>query len=194
MAITANGMIATEKDEVPHVSKKSWKSYANMVGKIGNLIVGRKTFELMQDNPIPKCNVCVITKNKSKFKKLPKRICFAKNPIAALRRMKQEGFDEVLVGGRSKLNAAFLKEGLVDEIYLDVEPHILGKGKPLFFPHAATVSHIPQRISVLLIEKSESVTECCGCSSLSPTPVGLPILNVPPVSGNMPAAAAAAML
>jgi len=40
--------------------------------------------------------------------------------------------DEVVVAGGGKLNASFLKEGLVDEIYLDVEPIAFGKGIKLF--------------------------------------------------------------
>lgn len=30
------------------------------------------------------------------------------------------------------VNSLFMKEGLIDEIYLDVEPIIFGKGIPLF--------------------------------------------------------------
>ena len=137
MAITANGMIATEKDEVPHVSKTEWKHFVRMMDKTKNIVIGRKTFELMLAAKEPlKGKVCVVTKNKTKFNalQLPKRIFFAKNPKLALRRMKMKGFDSVLLGGGSKLNASFLNEGLVDEIYLDVEPHLIGKGIPLFFP------------------------------------------------------------
>ena len=46
--------------------------------------------------------------------------------------MKGKGFTSALVGGGGKLNASFMKENLVDEIYLDVEPVVLGKGVKLF--------------------------------------------------------------
>ncbi len=42
------------------------------------------------------------------------------------------GHDEVIVAGGGKLNSSFLAEGLVDEIYLDIEPIVLGQGIPLF--------------------------------------------------------------
>jgi riboflavin biosynthesis pyrimidine reductase len=37
-----------------------------------------------------------------------------------------------LVAGGGKLNGSFMKEGLIDDIYLDVEPTILGNGIKLF--------------------------------------------------------------
>jgi dihydrofolate reductase len=40
--------------------------------------------------------------------------------------------NEVVIGGGSTLNAGFLEEHLIDEIYLDVEPLIFGKGIELF--------------------------------------------------------------
>jgi len=41
-------------------------------------------------------------------------------------------FETIILTGGGKLNGAFMKEGLVDEIYLDVEPTVFGKGIPLF--------------------------------------------------------------
>jgi len=41
-------------------------------------------------------------------------------------------FEEVIVAGGGILNASFLSENLVDEIYFDIEPIILGEGIPVF--------------------------------------------------------------
>ena len=41
-------------------------------------------------------------------------------------------FEQVVVAGGGALNASFVEENLVDEIYLDIEPIILGKGITLF--------------------------------------------------------------
>jgi len=46
--------------------------------------------------------------------------------------MKAKGFKEVLLGGGSYTNATFLREGLIDEIIIDIEPFIFGKGIKLF--------------------------------------------------------------
>ncbi len=35
-----------------------------------------------------------------------------------------------MVAGGGKLNAAFLEQGLIDEIFIDVEPVLVGEGLP----------------------------------------------------------------
>jgi len=46
--------------------------------------------------------------------------------------LKKKGFSEILVAGGGKLNASFMQKGLVDEIYLDIEPFVFGSGIKLF--------------------------------------------------------------
>ena len=38
----------------------------------------------------------------------------------------------VLLGGGPTINSGFIKENLVDEIIFNIEPVIMGKGKPVF--------------------------------------------------------------
>lgn len=44
----------------------------------------------------------------------------------------QKGFTTAFLAGGGQLNTSFAKEGLIDEIYLDVEPLILGQGIKIF--------------------------------------------------------------
>ena len=46
--------------------------------------------------------------------------------------IEEKGFEKAFLAGGGQLNASFMKEGLVDEIYLDVEPLLFGKGIKLF--------------------------------------------------------------
>ena len=46
--------------------------------------------------------------------------------------VKTKGFKEVVMGGGGTLNAGFLKDGLIDEMILDVESMVFGKGVKLF--------------------------------------------------------------
>jgi dihydrofolate reductase len=43
-----------------------------------------------------------------------------------------EDAETVIVAGGGNLNGSFLGENLVDELYIDIEPAVLGKGIPLF--------------------------------------------------------------
>ena len=55
-----------------------------------------------------------------------------KSPKDALDILKKDKFSKALVAGGGTLNTSFIKENLVDEIIIDVEPKILGKGIKLF--------------------------------------------------------------
>lgn len=56
----------------------------------------------------------------------------AYSPKDAIKQLSSLGFKSMIVTGGSTINAAFAKEGLIDEIILNIEPYILGEGIPLF--------------------------------------------------------------
>lgn len=129
MAITANGYIAKGNNETPW-SNEEWESFSSIVKKIGNLVIGRKTFEIMnQGNEFQKIGnpFTVIVSNKEN-----NNSNFVESPEDAIELLKEKGFSEILVAGGGKLNSSFMQKGLVDEIYLDIEPFFFGKGIKLF--------------------------------------------------------------
>ena len=129
MAMTANGYIAKENNETPW-SDEEWKSFSTKVKEIKNLVIGRKTFEIMEqgkefqkiDNPF---TVIVSNQNNNNSN-------FVNSPEQAIDLLKQKGFSKILVAGGGILNSSFMQKGLVDEIYLDIEPFFFGKGIKLF--------------------------------------------------------------
>jgi len=132
MAMTVNGYIAKENDETPW-SDAIWKSYYKITKNFKAIILGRHTYQIMKrvkefdkiDNPF----TLVVTTRPMKNKK---NFAFIKTPAKAIKFLRSRGFSRVLVGGGSKLNASFIKAGLIDEIYLDVEPLAFGSGIKLF--------------------------------------------------------------
>jgi len=133
MAMTVNGYIAKENGDTPW-SDAVWNGYYNFVKKRGNIILGKRTYELMKDaNEFEKLNfpTTVVVSN-SPDKQGGDKTIFVPSPKEAVRVVKEKGFSEAIVGGGSKLNAGFLKEGLLDEIYLDIDPLLFGKGIKLF--------------------------------------------------------------
>ncbi len=132
MAMTVNGMIARENDDTPW-SKAVWREYYKFIKQKRNIIIGRRTYELMKSvNEFEKLNRPVTVVLSGKKTDSEGNIFFATSPESALKIMKQHSIKDVVVGGGSKLNASFLKAGLVDEMYLDVEPWIFGSGIKLF--------------------------------------------------------------
>src|SRR3972149_2220003 len=132
MAISANGYIAREDDDTGWISGEEWNSYSKAARKSGCLVVGHRTYDILTKQPeyekLEKVKIVVVS-NKN-FKTLASNHLIARNPKEALNLLTD--FKEVLVAGGGILNSSFMKENLIDEIYLDVEPLILGKGISMF--------------------------------------------------------------
>ena len=107
--------------------KEVLNNLAERVGKIGNLIVGRRTYELLGELPISQMtgvDRVVISHSLLNYN----GVSAVASPVEALSHLKQRGFDIAFVGGGAQLASAFLSQGLVDEIYLNIYP-LVSKGR-----------------------------------------------------------------
>ena len=133
MAISTNGMIAKHDDNTSWITKDEWNSYSLAIRKAGGLIVGRRTYNILTKQPefseLKEVKLVVVSKKRD-FKLVNPKHIIANSPKEALKIL--EGFNEVIVAGGGILNNSFIAERLVDEIYLDIEPKIIGEGIPLF--------------------------------------------------------------
>jgi dihydrofolate reductase len=132
MAISVNGMIAKTNDDTNWISKNEWDSYSAFVRTAGNLIVGHRTYDILTKQPEfseLKDTKLVIVAGKD-FQALSPNHLVANSPKEALKLL--SNFEQVVVAGGGMLNASFFAENLIDEIYLDIEPIILGQGIPVF--------------------------------------------------------------
>ena len=104
------------------------EKFSDKVKEINNLVVGRKTFEIMEKNnefkKIGNPLVIVVSNKNTKN--------FVNSPKKAIELLRKKGFSKALIAGGSELNSSFMKENLVNEVYLDVEPIMFGKGIKLF--------------------------------------------------------------
>jgi len=132
MATTINGYIAKLDDDTSFISDKEWNSYSLMVRNAGCLIVGHRTYNILtkQTGFSEFGDVKIVILSHKKFKTLSPNHFVANSPKESLVILKD--YDNIIVAGGSILNASFIKEQLIDEIYLDIEPTILGQGIPLF--------------------------------------------------------------
>jgi dihydrofolate reductase len=134
MAVTANGYIAALNDATPW-SDDEWQSYHAIVTQVGNIIIGRRTYEIMtQGNEFSKIGnplTVVMTSDPPASKG---DFLFATTPGQAISLVQAKGFNKTLIAGGAKLNSTFMQCGIIDEAYLDVEPFLFGDGVPLFSP------------------------------------------------------------
>ena len=132
MAISLNGMIAKSDDDTGWISKEEWDSYSLAVRTAGNLIVGHRTYNILTKQPefSEFKDVKLIIVAQDDFQTLAQNHLVAHSPKEALKLLSD--FEKVVVAGGSTLNASFVEENLIDEIFIDIEPIILGQGIPLF--------------------------------------------------------------
>lgn len=132
-AISADGFIAKSDDDTEWVTEIDWKVFKKMVKKVGCVVMGRRTYEKSGENFPYDCKLnIVMTKNKDLLKEKKEVVITDKNPKQVIQLADSRGFETLLLIGGGKLNHSFLKEGLIDELYLGVHPIILGNGIQLF--------------------------------------------------------------
>ncbi len=138
MATTINGFIAKKNNDTSWVTETEWASFSNMIRKNGNMIVGKRTYKVMIENDefnrsnLNKIKTVVLTNDTSLKIHNPEFISIATSPQEAISILQKQGFETMMVCGGGGLNASFMKENLIDEIYLDIEPIVFGKGIHLF--------------------------------------------------------------
>lgn len=139
MAISANGIIATETGGEDFLSHENWEKFCELAREFGNFIVGRKTYEAVKKwddgyNFDDLVGVEKVIISKDKNFKLGKSYTLANSPEDALAKLSQKGFKKILVTGGANINSAFAKANLLDEVVLNFEPVVVGKGISVFAP------------------------------------------------------------
>ena len=95
--------------------------------------MGRITFELMKDGDELDTNVQTIVVSKSNLDLSEiNNVHLADSPKHALKLLEKQNFKEAFLAGRGNLNSSFMEQGLIDEIIVDLHPHIIGTGVPIF--------------------------------------------------------------
>lgn len=136
MAVSVNGMIATEGGGEDFLSDENWKTFASLVEEFGNFIVGSRTYEAVSKwgenyslDDFPNAKKIVVS-DSQKYK-LKDGYQLAGSPKHALDLLTDAGFGKGLLAGGSNLNASFASEHLINEIILNIEPVLIGRGIPL---------------------------------------------------------------
>jgi dihydrofolate reductase len=119
----------------PHVfqwSSKEDQAYFKKNWDDAKLIVmGRGTFDFDPVKPSPERLLVILAADPSQYKKyeVAGQLEFtSESPEQLYSRFKAEGHREVLLVGGPHIATSFLKENLVDELWLTLEPKIFGSG------------------------------------------------------------------
>ncbi|MBI2545242.1 MAG: dihydrofolate reductase family protein [Candidatus Aenigmarchaeota archaeon] len=137
MAQTINGMIARENYEEEFFTDETWDMFVKFSEEIGCFVIGRNTYDIYKKKnsekfSLDKVNAKRIVVSNNPKLKLDARYILANSPRDALNKANKLGFRKVMVTGGGLVNSSFMKAGLIDEIIINVEPYLLGKGIRIF--------------------------------------------------------------
>ncbi|WP_286231874.1 dihydrofolate reductase family protein [Neobacillus mesonae] len=138
IAQSLDGYIATKDDSLDwlfNVEGEGDNGYSEFLATIDTVFMGKRTYdwlmeEVKDDFPYKDQQCYVFTRNPLENKEF---VTFINEDIVKFtsKLKKEQGKNIWMVGGGDLLHT-FLKEKLVDELYLTIVPTIIGDGIPLF--------------------------------------------------------------
>lgn len=132
MAMTADGIIARDKTQnADWTSKADKKIFVAETKKHGAIVMGETTFAAMGGQALPGRLNLILTMTPERYtdQTVSGQLEFLNAPPAAVvEHLAGRGFQSAILGGGARTNAFFLKAGLVNEIWLTVEPKVFGNG------------------------------------------------------------------
>ena len=124
-AISADGFIARDANQPANwTSKEDKKVFVELTKRAGVMIMGRNTYETI-GRALPGRRNIVYT---SEPINTPDIETTTEQPADLLSRLENEGHKEVAICGGQIVYDAFLSSGLVNELFLTLEPKLFGSG------------------------------------------------------------------
>jgi len=128
-AISADGFIARTTDELADwTSKEDKKIFVELTKRAGTMVMGNTTFKTI-GRALPGRHTIVYSRQDLAYDDVE---VTSESPADLVARLDTAGQAELAICGGSAIYTLFLQAGVVDELYLTVEPCLLGAGVPLF--------------------------------------------------------------
>ena len=133
VAHTADGIIAKQSNQADAsttwTSNEDRKHFIALTKDAGVVVMGLTTYKTI-GRPLPKrLNVVYAPKGTPE---IPGVELTDKTPAELLRDLETRGHSNVAICGGSTIYTLFIESGLVDKIYITVEPKLFGSGMTIF--------------------------------------------------------------
>ncbi len=134
MATSVNGNITRGKSDSDWVDKADWKMFHKTITDAGVMIMGSETYKQFEDDFPQKgaLNVVVTSKKELLNKSIEGALFTNLKPKELLQKLSKDGYKQAALIGGQTLNTSFIKEDLIDEVYVDVHPYLIGEGLRVF--------------------------------------------------------------
>jgi dihydrofolate reductase len=140
-ALSADGFIARDPGQpsTAWTSAEDKKRFVALTRQARALVMGRKTFETFGSRPLKGRALFVYSRSQPAPETVPGggsgegTVEWTDDePAALVRRLEARGYQELAVCGGTEIYSQFLAAGVVEELYLTVEPVLFGRGASLF--------------------------------------------------------------
>lgn len=136
VVMSADGRITKGDIGLSHLwnSKEDSAFFLDLVSKHNVLIMGSGTYEVARPKATPDKLRLILTSQPERYAEsvIPDSLEFMKaTPKEVVQLLEKRGYSQGLLVGGMSVYTEFLKEGLVDELYLTVEPLLFGEGLTL---------------------------------------------------------------
>lgn len=130
-AMTADGYIGRTSDHpADWTSADDKRLFVALTKEAGVMVMGSRTYATI-GRALPGRRSIVYTSSPEKIVAEGVETT-SEEPAALLARLRREGAEGVAIIGGATIYGLFMRERLVDEIYLTIEPRLFGQGLSLF--------------------------------------------------------------
>jgi len=131
-SLTADGFIGLNADHLSTTwtSKEDTQLFVRLSKEAGVVVMGSRTFATI-NRALPGRRLIVYIPKSEKIKTEGIETT-QEEPAALVQRLEKEGEKAIAVSGGASIYSLFMASGVVDELYLTIEPIIFGHGLSLF--------------------------------------------------------------
>lgn len=129
-AQTLDGFIAKDSNHPAFwTSKEDKVRFVELTKRAGVCVMGSSTFKTLPRPLKERHNVVYSRKERFEGENVETT---SEEPIALISRLEKEGFKEIAICGGANIYTMFLKAGIVDTLYITIEPRLFGQGMSIF--------------------------------------------------------------
>jgi dihydrofolate reductase len=132
VASSIDGRIAKDRNSgTDWTSKEDWNFFQNELTKMDAVIVGHNTFKVSESR-LRKRNTIVLTSKISHLKTEGTIIFFNPKKASLKKFLESKNYKKVAILGGSKVYDFCLRNKIIDELFVTIEPYIFTAGVPMF--------------------------------------------------------------
>ena len=134
VAQTTDGFIArNSQHEATWTSREDKKRFIEITKRAGVMVMGLNTFKTFP-SPLPgRLHIVYSPDENASENNIPGVVEYTKDsPADLIKKLEERGFTEVAICGGTTIYTMFMKSGLVETLYLTIEPKLFGKGMGIF--------------------------------------------------------------